>query len=440
MSFLLSVLLAAGLLVGTPADASASYDRGPFAITNAELVTVANGTISNGTLIIENGRITALGTDVAIPAGATVIDAEGQSVYPGMIDSGTRLGVTEVGSISLTQDYNEIGTLNPQLNILTAVHPNSRLIPINRTAGITTVITEPSGGRISGTAALINLHGYTPEQMLVDGVQLMTMNYPSTGRRGWWDRRSDGEIEREAQEAIDELNTVWERAAQYAQIDSAHTADPAAHDAPAYVPEMEAMLPVVRGEMPVMIRVNRSADIRSALEWIADRGLDQVVLSGVAEGWRVADRIAEAGVPVLAGPVIATPSRSSDRYDRAYENAALMHEAGVTVALRTGEEANVRNLPFNAGFAVAYGMPYADALRAVTLTPAEIFGVADELGSLEVGKQASLFIADGDPFEPATAVTHLFINGYQIPMESEQSRLYEEFLDRDPGAALHPQE
>jgi len=192
--------------------------------------------------------------------------------------------------------------------------------------------------------------------------------------------------------------------------------------------------------MPVMIRVNRSADIRSALEWIADQGLDQVVLSGVAEGWRVADLIAEAGVPVLAGPVIATPSRSSDRYDRAYENAALLHEAGVTVALRTGEDANVRNLPFNAGFAVAYGMPYADALRAVTLTPAEIFGVADELGSLEVGKQASLFIADGDPFEPATAVTHLFIDGYQIPMESEQSRLYEEFLDRDPGAALHSQD
>jgi len=440
MSSFLSLLLTAALLFSMPTDAVAADDRGPFAITNATLVTVANGTIENGTLVIENGRITALGTDISIPTDATVIDAEGASVYPGMIDSGTRLGVTEVGSISLTQDFNEVGSLNPQMDILSAVHPNSRLIPVNRVAGITTVLTEPSGGRISGKAALINLHGYTPQQMHVGDARLMTVNYPSTGRGGWWDQRSDDEIEREAKEAIDELNKVFDRAAQYAQIDSAHTATPDAHEAPAYVPAMEAMLPVVRGEMPVMIRVDRSADIRSALEWITERELENVVLSGVSEGWRVADAIAEAGLPVLAGPVITTPSRDSDRYDRAYENAALLHEAGVTVALRTGEDANVRNLPFNAGFAVAYGMPYDDALRAVTLTPAEIFGVADELGSLEVGKQASLFIADGDPFEPATAITHLFINGYQIPMESEQTRLYDEFLDRSPGAELHPQD
>ncbi len=437
MSIFLSFLLAIGLWSAAPQQADAS-DRGPFAITNAQLVTVSNGVVEGGTLVIEDGRITALGTEVDIPAGATVIDAEGKSVYPGMIDSGTRLGVTEVGSISLTQDFNEVGTFNPQMDILTAIHSNSRLIPVNRMAGITTVITEPSGGRISGKAALINLHGYTPSQMHVGDVRLMTLNFPSTGRQGFWDSRSDEEIEREAREAIEEMDKLWDRALQYAEIDSAHAANPDANEAPSYIPKLEAMLPVVRHEMPVMIRVNRAGDIRKALEWIDERGLEHVIFSGLSEGWRVAEELAEAGFPALVGPVVSMPTRQSDRYDRAYENAGLLHDAGVKIALRTGEAANVRNLPFEAGFAAAYGMSKDDALRAVTLAPAEIFGVADELGSLEEGKQASLFIADGDPFEPATEITHLFINGHHVPMESEQTRLYDEFLDRSPGVELHP--
>jgi len=153
--------------------------------------------------------------------------------------------------------------------------------------------------------------------------------------------------------------------------------------------------------MPLVIQVNTAKDILSAIEWVKERKIENPIFSGVAEGWRVADEIAEAGIPCLVGPVLSTPTRGSDRFDKPYQNVGLMHKAGVKVAIRTGESENVRNLPFNAGFAAAYGMGREDAMRAVTITPAEIFGVSDMLGSLEVGKKANVIVADGDPFEQA---------------------------------------
>ena len=273
--------------------------------------------------------------------------------------------------------------------------------------------------------------------MHVGAVEAVVLQFPATGRRGRWDRRSDEEIEKAAKEALDKLNETWDRAELYARIDSAYAATPEEGRRPEYVPAMQALVPVVRGEQPLLVKVDMARDIEAALEWIDARGLDDVIFSGVSEGWRVADQIAEAGIPCLVGPVLAVPTRDSDRYDKAYANAGLLHEAGVTVALRTGEAENVRNLPFHAGFAAAYGLGKENALRAVTLVPARIFGVDDRLGSLEVGKQATLFVTDGDPFEPKTQVHHVFIDGYRIPMTSRQIRLYEEFLDRDPGLHKH---
>lgn len=435
MNLFLSLLLALGFVLG-PGDVAPDVDKprqGTFALTNARIVTVTNGTIEQGTLVIEGDEITALGADVQPPEGAEVIDCAGLSIYPGLIDSGTRLGLVEVGSLSETQDYREIGDLTPEAQALTAVNPNSVSIPVTRVSGVTTVITEPTGGLLPGTAALIDLVGYTPDQMFA-GFHAMMLDFPSTGRRGSFDDRSESEIEKAAEKALKKLNDVWDRAALYARIDSAHAADPEANRKPEYVPSMEAMLPVIRGERAVMIDVDRSDDIRAALEWIEERGLsDQTILTGVREGWRVADVIAASGIPVLTGPVLANPTRGSDRYDKAYANPGLMQQAGVKVALRTGEAENVRNLPFHAGFAAAYGMGKTEALRAVTIVPAEIFGVADEVGSLEVGKKANLFVTDGDPFETKTDVQHLFIDGYKVPLESRHTRLYDEFLERNPG-------
>lgn len=418
----LVLLFGAALLAQSPKGKS-----GTFALTNANIETVTKGVINNGTVIISGGKITAVGTNVTVPQGAEVIDCKGKWIYPGMIDSGTNLGLSEVGSDQRTRDFNEIGDLIPQMRSLTAVNPNSVLIPVTRVGGVTTVIAAPSGGLFPGTASLINLHGYTPDQMYA-GFDGVVLNFPSMGRRGGFDRRSDDDIKKAAEKAMARLNEIWERAIQYHKIDSATKGK-----GMEYYPEMQALLPVVRGERMLMVEVNASKDITEALKWVKERKVKKVVFSGCREGWRVAADIAKAGIPVITGPILALPSREYDRYDKAYANAGLMKKAGVKVALRTNETENVRNLPFHAGFAAAYGMGREEALKAVTIVPAEIFGVSDKLGSIEVGKTANLIICDGDPFETKTNILNVFIEGWQMPMVSRHTQLYDEFLKREPG-------
>lgn len=437
MSFFLTLLLSLSLLAA-PSDGEPKAKRGTFALVNARIETVTNGVIERGTLIIENDRIIALGADVDIPAGAEVIDCEGMTIYPGMIDSGTQVGLVEVGSLPETRDFSEIGDLTPHVEALTAVNPNSVIIPVTRVAGITTVITEPSGGLLPGVASMINLHGYTPDQMNVSGAGYMVLDFPTTARRGRWDRRSEEDIQKAAEEALDKLNEVWDRAQLYREIVEAYDGGPDAATQPDYVPEMMALLPVLRGEMPLLVKVDAAKDITNAIGWVEERALDNVIFSGVAEGWRVADEIAAAGIPCLVGPVLSIPTRQSDRFDKAYANPGLLHAAGVPIAIRSGESENVRNLPYEAGFAAAYGLGREAALEAVTIAPARIFGVEAEYGSLEVGKKANVVVATGDLFETKTQISHVFIDGYMIPMESRHTRLYDEFLNRQPGLEKHP--
>jgi imidazolonepropionase-like amidohydrolase len=406
---------------------SAKGKTGTFALINASIETVTKGVINNGTVIIKNGKIADVGQNVQVPADAQVIDCKGQWIYPGMIDSGSRLGLFEFGMVSQATDVAEVGDVVPQMQALTAVNPNSAAIPITRISGVTTTLTLPEGDLFTGTAALINLHGYTPDQMYA-GFQGVVLSFPVTGRRGFFDRRTDEEIKKATDKAMARLNDVWDKAVQYSKLDSATKGKMP------YYPEMMSLVPVVRGQQSLIIMTDAAKDIQAALKWIAEKKIKNVILSGVQEGWRVADEIAKAGIPVLAGPVLALPSREYDRYDKAYANVSLMKKAGVKVAIKTDDgNMNYRNLPYHAGFAVAYGMSREDALKAITIVPAEIFKVADKLGSIETGKSATLFVCDGDPFETKTDVKHVFIDGWQMPMESRQTQLYNEFLQRSPG-------
>lgn len=402
----------------------AKSEKGTFALTNATIETVTNGTIK-GTVLIRDGKISGVGK-VQIPADAEVIDCSGLIVYPGMIDAGTTLGLKEVGSVSLTQDYDEIGDITPHMQALTAVNPSSVLIPVTRVSGVTSVLTKPTGGLFPGTASVINLHGYTPDQMRI-GNDIIIMNYPSSGRRGRRDSRSEEDVKKAEEKALKKLNDTWTEAILYARIDKE-----GGKSAIGYNPAMDALAPATRGEVVVHIEANKKNDILGALKWIKKNNVN-AVLTGVSDGWRVADSIAAAGIPVITGPVLSRPGRSSDRYDTPYKNAGVMSKAGVTVAIRTNNSENVRNLPYNAGFAAAYGMGRDEALKSVTINVAEILGVKDQLGSIEPGKIANLFVADGDIFETKTQVRHLFINGWNVPMESRHTLLYDEFLDREPG-------
>ncbi|MCS3704620.1 amidohydrolase family protein [Salinibacter ruber] len=427
--------LLVALLLALPAHAQKQPGfQGPFALTNAQVIVAPGDTLDDGTVVIRDDSIAAVGPDVSVPSDAQAFDLSGQMVYPGFIDSGTHLGLAEIGSLPETRDFNEIGDLTAHMNALTAVNPSTVHVPTTRVHGITSVITEPENGILPGTAALIGLHGYTPEQMHLGDVTLTKLNFPSVGRQGPSDDRSPETIQKEAEKALTQLNDLWGQAERYARIDSAVAEQPEARRQPEFVPAMEGLLPVIRGEQPLMISANAAADISKALDWAEERGvLDQLILSGALEGWRVADEIAAANVPVLVGSIMQPPSRESDRYDKAYRTPALLHDAGVTVALRSGKTENVRNLVFHAGFAASHGLGKTEALRAITTTPARIFGVADQVGTIEAGKRANLFVADGDPLQPATDVQHLFIDGYKLPLENRATKLYDEFRNRNPG-------
>lgn len=427
MRKLLIIFLTAFVVAAFGQNPKGKY--GTFALVNATIHTVTKGVIENGTVVIANGKITAVGTNVTVPGGAEVIDCKGQHVYPGMIDSGTQLGLIEFGQVAQATDVSEIGDVIPQMKALTAINPSAVAIPVTRVSGVTTTLSVPEGELFCGTAALVNLHGYTPDQMFA-GFEGVVLNWPRGGRRGFFDRRTDDEIKKANEKSINRLNDVWDRATEYHKLDSATGGKMQ------YYPEMQTLLPVVRGQKSLIVMVEAEVDIRAALKWVQDRKIKKVIFSGVAEGWRVASEIAKANIPVLAGPVLSLPSRDYDRYDRAYANPGLMAKAGVKVALKTDERSNYRNLPWHAGFAVAYGMDKTEALKAITINAAEIFGVQDHLGSIETGKQATLFVCDGDPFETKTNITRVFIAGWSIPMVSRQTLLYDEYLKREPGLTL----
>lgn len=397
--------------------------NGSFLLQNATIVTVTKGNIKNGSVLIVNGKIEAVGTN--IPAGeAEVIDCTGQFIYPGLFDGGGRLGLVEVNSVPETQDFSEIGNVTPNMQALVAVNPNSEAIPVTRVSGVTTTLANPSGGVFPGTAALINLNGYTPDQMYA-GFKGIILNFPTSARRSTWDRRSEEDVMKDAEKAQKNLNEIWGKAEKYHKMKTAN----AELD---YYPEMDQLAKAVGGELPLLVEVNAASDIELAIKWIQDKGVT-AILTGVAEGWRVADKIAASGLPVITGPMLSIPTRQSDKYDASYTNPGKMAKAGVKVVIRSNDAENTRNLPFNAGFAAAYGMGKEEALKAVTINAAEVFGIADRRGSIEAGKDATLFVSSGDPFETRTQIIHVFIDGYRVPMSNRHIKLYQEFLERSPG-------
>lgn len=396
---------------------------GKFLLKNATIETITKGTLKNSSILVEHGKIAQIGTSITAQ-DAEIIDCTGLVIYPGMIDGGTQLGLVEVNSVPETVDYAEIGNFTPNMQALTAVNPNTEAVPVTRVSGVTTVLTVPQGGLFPGTAALINLVGYTPDQMYA-GAKAVVMNFPSSARRGRFDRRSDEDIKKDNEKAQKDANEIWKRAISYHEL-SQKGAELK------YYPEMAQLSKVIAGELPLLIEVNAAADIQNAIKWVSDKQV-KVIFSGVAEGWRVADEIAKAGIPVITGPVQDLPTRQSDRYDAPYANAGKMAKAGVKLAIRTNESENARNLPFHAAFAASYGLGKEEAWRAVTINPAEILGVADLYGSIEEGKVANLIVATEDPFETRAQIMHVLINGYRIPLSNRHIRLYQEFLERSPS-------
>jgi imidazolonepropionase-like amidohydrolase len=383
--------------------------------------------------VISNGKIAAVGATVSVPSGAKIIDASGLSVYPGMIDSGTEIGLIEISSVAGTVDTSEIGDNNANIHVDVALRPDSSHIPVTRVNGITTVLTAPRGGMIAGQSALINLDGWVPRDMILKSPAAMHITWPGDQGRGGdfgggGQQRSIAEARREQDRQVENVRKILRDAKAYADAKEARSKDASLPKQDVDL-KLEALIPVVRGQMPVVISANVERDIRNAMAF-ADEMKIKMILSGGIEAYRVADQLRAKNIPVIVGPVLRMPNREDDPYDAAFANAGLLSKAGVKIAFQTLDSAHVRDLPYHAGMAAAFGLAREEALKAVTIYPAEIWGVADRIGSIEQGKIANLIVTDGDPLEILTQVKYLFINGRQIPLASRHTELYEKYKAR----------
>lgn len=400
-------------------------------IRNATLVPVTGPRIERGTIVLRNGRIEALGASVTAPNDATVIDGTGLFVYPGLIDAGTNLGLTEIGSVPGGEDTREIGDFNPQNVVLSGINPHSELIPVTRVDGVTTVITNAEGGLISGAAALIDLVGWTAADMAVTPRAAMVVNFPSSGPQGFGGFGGGGGQQRSAVDRREAMNRQVRQLYQFFEDAKAY-ADIRARARGAAAPnanqKFEAMIPFVRGELPVMVEASSPDQIRGAIAF-ADSLKLKIIIRGARDGWQVADTLAARKIPVIVGPLTQAPS-NDEPYDLVYANPGVLAGAGVQIAFQSSDASNSRTLPYHAALASAYGLNADEALRAVTINPARMFGVADRYGSLEVGKVANVFVATGDPLDVRTHVRHVFIRGEAIPFTDRHTELYEKFRAR----------
>lgn len=426
--------LAAAVLVASPLGAQmtpgAPKPASAYVIRNATIVPVTGPRITNGSIVIQNGRIAAVGASVAMPAGATVIDGTGLFAYPGLINSGTYIGLDEIGSVPGGNDRVEVGEFNPHDNPLSAVNPHSEHIPVARYNGLTNAVTAPGGGLISGQAALIDLSGWTADEMAVKRSVGLVVNFPSAGggrggRGGGGGRGGESGIE-DAGDALRQLREYFARAKAYSDVKARLAAGAPGKQKTELA--MEAMVPVVRGETPVIFEAQSVGQIRGALAFADSFGL-KPILRGGREAWRLADSLAARRVPVVVGPIYAAPDPNSP-YDEIYANPGVLAKAGVTIAFQAGGASSIRDLPFEVALTVAYGLDSDEAIKAITINPARIWGVADRLGSIEAGKVANLFLTTGDPLDPRSHVKYLFIRGENVPLVDRHTKLYEEFRVR----------
>jgi len=422
----LSVVFLVLPILAAPAPRQAGT---PIAIVHAHIVPVGAPVISDGTLLMQDGTITAVGADVSVPGGATVIDAKGLWVYPGMFDANTTLGIAEIPlGAPGTMDVDEVGDFNPAEAAGVAVNPSSEIIGTTRANGVTTALTAPHGGVISGQGSVIDLGIGTTDQMNVRRDAALWVNFPQHHGQGDFYERyrrllageppaSPEERERAYRKQVDQLRDYFSAARRYADVtDHATDRDLA----------MESMAPYVAGRLPVVFQVDRAEDIRAAVAFGEEMKL-KYVLAGCNDAWEAVPTLAEHHVPVILGEVTAMPTSDNDPYDAPYSNAAKLAAAGVPFAIATASAVDSRNLPYNAALAEAYGLPADEALKAITLYPAQILGLQDELGSLAPGKRANVIVTNGDPLDVRTTVRYLFIDGRPTPLDNKGLRLYREY-------------
>jgi imidazolonepropionase-like amidohydrolase len=426
------ILFAAAALCFAAAPAGAQA----IAIVGGDVYTADGTPIRGGTVVIQNGRITAVGANVAIPAGARRIDATGKWVTPGLIESSTTMGITEVGSITESNDA-EIRDVTSRrdtddqvqaaFTVTEGLNPRSMVVPIVRIMGVTTAVTRPSGSLISGQGAMIDLVGNRVEDMTVVSPIGMYASLSENAR---------GAVGGPRAAITMRLREVLEDARAYARNRQSFERGETREFSVSRL-DLEALQPVLAGREPLVVEAHRASDIQLALRIAREYDL-RLIITGGTEAWMVADELARARVPVLVKVLNNLPG-SFESLGATYENAARLRRAGVQVALTSGETWRAYTIRQEAGNAVAYGLSWVEAFRAVTLYPAQIWGVADRYGSLEAGKVANVVVWSGDPFELLTRVEHVIIRGQEVPLVSRETQLRDRYRTLDENVRTYRQ-
>ena len=437
-------VLVASLLATAPAfaqkakPAAAKPEQAQtIVLRGGTLMTISHGVIENGTLVMENGKITAVGAagSVKAPKNSRVIDVTGMTVYPGLIDSETHLGLIEISAEAMTNDMQEPSdNIMPHMHVYDAFHAESDLIPVTRMNGVTNAIVAPQmRDTLPGQDSFVQLAGRSRDEMLLVRDIAMPLNFTGAQRRN--ESFQTAKFPQTRMGMAAQLRQAFIDAQDYAQKLSGHEKKAADWEKekkgdqpspPKRDLKLEALLPYLEGKRPVVLAAEEPSDLKVALALAREFNL-KVILNHVSHSQSLLDEIAATKLPVIVGPIYETP-KDDERYDSVFKLPAELVRRGVKIAFASYDEHNVRNLPYQAGYAVAWGLSRDEAMKAMTLNPAEIWGVSDQLGSLDVGKSANVVVADGDPMELRTDVKRVFIAGQEVPMESRQTRLRDQYM------------
>lgn len=413
-------IVVAALLAPVPRTGPTVLAAQTIAITGGTIFPVSGPKIENGTVLIRDGRVLAVGRSVTIPEGSTRVDATGKWVTPGLFHASTQLGLTQVGSVDATNEGNRSGTINAAFNVAEGINPAVVNIPIARMGGVTTALTGPSGGLIAGQAVIIDLYGERIESLVRKSPAAMVIDLSESSKGAGGGSRAG--VLQLLRQTFADAQEYQRRKPDFRKNQMQPLAASAA--------DLEALGAVLRGEIPVYAIANRRSDIESALRLAREYRLKLIITGGI-EAWEIADELAKAGVPVVINPILDIPT--FDGPASRFDSPALLRKAGVQVILVEAESGGPRNLRWAAGHAVEYGMSWDDALRAVTLAPAEALGVADQYGSLNAGKVANVVVWSGDPLDFSSRAEKIYIRGVDIPLVSRQTELLDRYRKLPPS-------
>lgn len=425
--FLALILVCHNVVLSTD-QIPAEPQKQPIALVGGTIHTVSGSVIENGSILFVKGIIEEIGRNIQLPADALVIDISGNHVFPGLIEANSQLGLTEIDAVGATSDFMEAGSINPSVRAERAINPESERFPITRANGIALAVSKPSGGIISGQAALIMMDGWTWEDMTMKTPIGMMCNWPSMSINAFASKKEREVRKKQINSQIELLEQSIRDARAY------HIARMAAGKAgvPFHKTDVrwESMIPVLEGNLPLWIHADRIQEIQAAVEW-ADREHLKMVLVGGADACRIADVLKAKNIPIIITPILRLPLRNDSDYDEPFTLPLKLYEAGIKYCIAGGSgSGNERNLPYHAAMASAYGLPREEALKAITLHAAEILGIADRVGSLERGKDATLIVTTGDPLEITTQVEKSFIQGRDIDLNNKQKLLYSKYKEK----------